>query len=160
MDIIGMSGFKYLRDSVNVRDVLSDMAGGTITVLTEECYDEALVGIIEKYGIEPCVVYDKGKLLEIIMRENNCDIFEALEHFEYNIIGAYVGETTPAFLSTLESGGNLWMKSNTFVARSVESFKRMIKAIIFAKPVWSMIKRLQRRRLNRLVQNAEKQASE
>lgn len=35
--------------------------------------------------------------------EDGCTLEEAVEHFEYNIIGGWVGEKTPVFVHMLDS---------------------------------------------------------
>ena len=67
----------------------------------EEClladgYEDALIGITE--GINPVAVYDTDKCIEILMRDDELTHEEALDHFYYNTVGAYVGEKTPLFL--------------------------------------------------------------
>jgi len=46
------------------------------------------------------VIYDKSKVIKKLMEWMTCE--EAEEYFEYNIIGAYVGDGTPMFLEDLE----------------------------------------------------------
>tara|TARA_Y100000004_G_C8832630_1_gene376856 strand:- start:277 stop:531 length:255 start_codon:yes stop_codon:yes gene_type:complete len=59
-------------------------------------FDSAIIGTVERFGdSETIILYDKEKVLEILMKDMNRD--EAEEHFYYNILGAYVGEGTPAF---------------------------------------------------------------
>lgn len=59
-------------------------------------FDAALVGVCYRFGQEPVALYDRCKIIEILMRDGLTED-EADEHFEFNIIGAYVGEHTPAF---------------------------------------------------------------
>jgi len=47
-------------------------------------FDEALIGVVTRFGIEPVAAYDREKIIE--------------EFFSYNIIGGWVGERTPAFI--------------------------------------------------------------
>jgi hypothetical protein len=44
------------------------------------------------------VAYDTTKIVEILSRSMTVD--EAYEYFEFNILGAYVGERTPMFVTT------------------------------------------------------------
>lgn len=62
-------------------------------------FDEALVGICERIGQESIALYDKTKILNILINGDKMSRDEADEYFEYNIIGAYVGEGTPAFVT-------------------------------------------------------------
>lgn len=56
-------------------------------------YDDAIVGVSSK----EIVVYSINKIVEILMAEGMTDE-EALEFFEYNIEGSYVGEKTPIYM--------------------------------------------------------------
>ena len=68
--------------------------------LTMTDYDDCIIGVVEQFGRPPIVCYDKNKVLEKLQKDgmNEC---EAMEYFEYNQIGAYVGEKTPCFLERL-----------------------------------------------------------
>lgn len=63
-------------------------------------FDEAIVGYVERIGTDPVVTYDKNKIIEILEREG-LTYEEALEHFDYNIIGSWLGEATPFFLTSI-----------------------------------------------------------
>jgi hypothetical protein len=58
--------------------------------------DEALIGVCHRFGQEPVALYDRGKIIEILMRDS-MTWEEAEEYFGYNVIGAWVGDRTPAF---------------------------------------------------------------
>lgn len=59
-------------------------------------YDHCIVGVCERFGQEPILCYDKGKIILELMRDMTGE--EAEEFFEFNQIGAWVGDRTPAFL--------------------------------------------------------------
>ena len=68
-------------------------------VLIADGFDDAVI------GIEPLtmrVVYDIDKVIEILM-DQGMDHDEAIEYYEFNIVGAYVGEQTPLFVNTYAS---------------------------------------------------------
>lgn len=69
-----------------------------LLVLEPEYFDKAIVGLAQRIGMD-VVCYDKDKVLEILCAEEEMSYEEAIEHFEFNIIGSWVGETTPVFLS-------------------------------------------------------------
>jgi hypothetical protein len=68
--------------------------------LLADGFEEALVGVCRRFGQNPLAAYDYDKCIEILMRDMSYE--EAVEYFEFNVIGAYVGENTPVFLE-LES---------------------------------------------------------
>ena len=59
-------------------------------------FDEAIIGVSDNFR-EPVVVYSRKKCIEILCRE--MDYMEAVEYFDYNVAGAYVGELTPIIVS-------------------------------------------------------------
>lgn len=69
---------------------------------------------IDRWGRQefgPILAYDTDLILDILIEENQDDetdlgekYQQALEHFEYNIDGAYVGEFTPLHLPMAEIG--------------------------------------------------------
>ena len=75
---------------------------GVESVLTMDGYDDCILGVLQRYGIdEPVLVYDKEKVLEKIMLLSDSTYDEAEEYYEFNQLGAWVGEGTPAFLVRL-----------------------------------------------------------
>ena len=58
--------------------------------------DEAFVGYVEGGNTSPVAVYDMSMILEIL--ERDMSRLEAIEFFNFNILGAYVGPQTPLFL--------------------------------------------------------------
>jgi hypothetical protein len=68
-------------------------------LLTMDGFDEAIIGTIETFGRPLLVCYDKDKVIELLMKSGIKTEDEAEEYFEYNILGAWVGEQTPCFLT-------------------------------------------------------------
>jgi hypothetical protein len=62
-------------------------------------FDEAIVGVVRRMGGLMAICYDTDKVIEILMEDMSED--EAWEYFEFNILGAWVGEHTPVFLETV-----------------------------------------------------------
>lgn len=77
-------------------------------------FDDAIIGMAERIHLGPVVAYDVEKMIEILMKDMEVkpeDIEEgqteesvkysmAFEYFDYNIIGAWMGEFTPVFITT------------------------------------------------------------
>lgn len=59
-------------------------------ILIADGFDDAVIGI-ETYSMR--LIYSVTKCIEILEKE--MPLNEAIEHFEYNVSGAYVGERTP-----------------------------------------------------------------
>ena len=67
--------------------------------LTVDGFEDCAIGLVERFGTSPIYCYDKTKMIEKIIKQDGMTIEEANEHFDFNIIGAWVGEGTPCFLT-------------------------------------------------------------
>jgi len=68
-------------------------------LLLMDGYDDCIIGISHRFGREPIVAYDYGKVIDKLMLDG-MSIEEAIEYFEFNQLGSYVGEHTPSFIET------------------------------------------------------------
>ena len=72
----------------------------------EACYPsdmkEAIIGYVERSGEMPIILLDREKCLDILMKDSNMTYDEAIEYFEFNTIGSWVGEGTPAFATLID----------------------------------------------------------
>jgi hypothetical protein len=66
-------------------------------VLYADGFEEAFIGYSWRFNDGPLATYDRDKCIEILMRDMDHD--EAVEYFEFNVVGAWVGEWTPVFVS-------------------------------------------------------------
>ena len=64
-------------------------------LLFADGFDDAIIGVAQQFNIMS-VDYNRDKCIEILMKD--MDQLEAIEYFEFNVIGAYVGEHTPTFI--------------------------------------------------------------
>ena len=67
-------------------------------LLTIDGFDEAILGVVERINLL-VVCYDRNKIISILMRDMNQE--EAWEYYEFNILGAYMGESTPVYLDVM-----------------------------------------------------------
>ena len=70
-------------------------------MLTADGFDEAIIGSIISFGRREIVLYSTQKILDIMVERDDMTQEEALEFFDFNIIGSYNGEGMPAFLNDL-----------------------------------------------------------
>ena len=80
-----------------IREELAEHNEEMLFLDPPEQFDKCLVGVVNRYGMEPVACYDYEKIIDMLM-EDGCTHEEAIDYFEYNIIGAWVGESTPAFI--------------------------------------------------------------
>ncbi len=62
-------------------------------------YDSCVAGVLERHGMEPVIVYDKERVLQRLV-DDGMTKEEAVEFFDFNQLGAWAGEGTPAFITT------------------------------------------------------------
>jgi hypothetical protein len=70
-------------------------------LLTADGFDDALIGIVDGWfgnSQRTVACYDFGKCVDILMERDHMDQDEAVEFMDFNVVGAYVGESTPVFL--------------------------------------------------------------
>jgi len=80
-------------------ELLEQLADENPEALLADGFENAILGICERFGQPPLMAYDYGKCIQILMQ--NMTEEEAVEYFEYNTLGAWVGENTPVFVRTM-----------------------------------------------------------
>ena len=68
-------------------------------LLRMDGFDDAILGVVERIGLQT-VCYDLNKVIAILM-EQGMDEQDAWDWYQFNMIGAWVGEATPVFLERL-----------------------------------------------------------
>tara|TARA_R110000765_G_C18748556_1_gene587561 strand:+ start:44 stop:301 length:258 start_codon:yes stop_codon:yes gene_type:complete len=61
-------------------------------------FDVAILGMCVQFGSEPVVAYDFNKCVEILMERDGMEREEAIDFVNFNVVGAYVGLSTPVFI--------------------------------------------------------------
>ena len=65
--------------------------------------DTAILGIVEEFGNGPRILYSKEKIIDILVERDGMTSEEAIEYYDFNILGLYAGEQNAVFLDlTLE----------------------------------------------------------
>jgi len=80
-------------------DVLAEVDS---EILIADGFDDAIIGYVERFD-GAYALYDKAKVIDILKKDMSEE--EAIEYYAYNIIGAYMGEHTPAFATILSKEG-------------------------------------------------------
>lgn len=65
-------------------------------------FDDCIIGMCESADRLPIIAYDRNKIIKKLMKEG-MTIEEAEEYFEYNILGSYVGENTPVYITVMNA---------------------------------------------------------
>ena len=73
-------------------------------ILLADGFDNAFIGIGENSKGNPVAVYSVDKCLDILaeqFKDEEDAVGDAIDYFEFNVRGSYVGEFTPMFVNTL-----------------------------------------------------------
>lgn len=67
-------------------------------MLFADGFDEALIGCVQRAGSPTVALYDSDKCVNILIERDGMTEEEAREFFDFNVLGSYMGENTPAFI--------------------------------------------------------------
>ena len=73
-------------------------------ILLADGFDEAFVGVGENSEGNPVAIYSIEKCLNILeeqFKDQEDPETDAIDYFEFNVRGSYVGEFTPMFIHTI-----------------------------------------------------------
>ena len=60
--------------------------------------DHAFLGLMQRFNVlDPVACYDYDRVIQSFMADGMTEE-DAIEYFEFNVIGAWVGERTPCYL--------------------------------------------------------------
>jgi len=93
--------------------IQEEMQIDNFAFLDPDYFDEAIVGVAERCGLSPVILYDRNKCIDLLVEEG-MPIDEAYEYFDFNIIGSYIGDETPLFATFLETWKESWITKQGF----------------------------------------------
>jgi len=70
-------------------------------IVLADGFDDALLGVTRGPGGETLAVYSSDRCVDILA-DGGMKLEEAVEYFDYNVIGAYVGVGTPLFVDEVD----------------------------------------------------------
>lgn len=65
--------------------------------LLADGFEDALIGHTQ--GMNVVAVYDYDLCIDVLVKRDEMTIEDAVEYMSFNVVGAYVGEKTPMFVS-------------------------------------------------------------
>jgi hypothetical protein len=80
-------------------DVKAWLAEQAPDALLADGFEDAIIGIVQRVSQPTIVLYDRDKCIAILQRDMSYE--DALEFFDFNTSGAWVGNGTPGFLVRL-----------------------------------------------------------
>ena len=69
------------------------------SVVQLEGLDDCICGIVERFGMDSVLLYDRNSMIEKMISQDGMEYEEAIEFFDFNIKGAWMGEGTPCFFT-------------------------------------------------------------
>lgn len=84
----------------------ANLPDGVLVLEPRETYDKAVVGYTDhpkdhwpRSGGVVVVVYSRSRCIDALMRTENFSYEDAVDWYEFNTCGAWVGEQTPTFVA-------------------------------------------------------------
>lgn len=82
-------------------DQVNEQLDGTEACLADG-FEDALIGWVQRFNAT-VPLYDRERCIEILVQRDGMDYEAAEEFFDFNVVGAWVGDGTPAFATVLRS---------------------------------------------------------
>jgi hypothetical protein len=61
-------------------------------------YEDCIIGVLHRPGGKPVCVMNMDQMIVKLVTQDGMSLEDAMEYFEYNILGAYVGDQTPIYV--------------------------------------------------------------
>lgn len=81
-----------------MRDYIKEMEEMGDSAIIIDGYDDCIVGIGTAFGRGYFFIYSEPLIIQKLIKEDGMSIEEAIEFYEYNILGSYIGEEMPVFV--------------------------------------------------------------
>ena len=62
-------------------------------------FDSAIIGVGERNNTDSVIVYDYDKMINVLVTRDSMTHEEAEEYLDFNVIGAWIGDTTPIIVN-------------------------------------------------------------
>jgi hypothetical protein len=66
-------------------------------------FEDAIIGVGGRINMPEFLIYSYNKCVKILMKREGWTHEEAIEWMDYNVVGSWVGETTPIFIHEIPS---------------------------------------------------------
>jgi hypothetical protein len=85
--------------------IRAELAEANPDALLLDGFEHACIGIARRVGQPALSVYERDACINILVLEHDLDLEEAVEHFDFNVAGGWLGEHTPIIMNRPQ--GNL-----------------------------------------------------
>lgn len=66
-------------------------------MLKADGFNAAVIGVASRCGQQDILAYDINKCIQIL-EDQGMEYEDAVEYFEFNVLGAWLGDETPVFI--------------------------------------------------------------
>ena len=82
----------------NTKITLEEIVEINDKALLADGFDEAIDGMCIQFGQLPIVAYDYNKCINILIKRDGMSEAQAIEYFDFNVVGSYMGPNSPVFI--------------------------------------------------------------
>ena len=82
---------------MTAKEILERLREEEPETLLADGFEAAFAGTVQVFGKPTLALYDREKCIEILMVRDGMTFDQAVEFFDFNVAGAFMGEHTPAF---------------------------------------------------------------
>ena len=86
------------------RRIAEWLLGHNEDALTADGFEDAFLGICEQFGRPPVAAYDLNACIKLLVERDGMSHEGAVEFFDFNVVGAWMGESTPVFVTLWDQG--------------------------------------------------------
>ena len=97
--LISLRTRKRTKDAETGLEWITEVADGNPDLVTADGFESDVLGVCNRCGSAPVVAYDYDKCVDLLIQRDGMEHEDAVEFMAYNVVGAYVGEGTPVFIS-------------------------------------------------------------
>ena len=87
-----------LNKNTELENRITDLTKPAQPMVLPNNFGKAFVGYVECFGGNLLAVYSKDAILSVLQNKDKMSYEDALEYFNYNIAGSWVGNGTPLYL--------------------------------------------------------------
>tara|TARA_R110002074_G_scaffold203297_1_gene371180 strand:- start:208 stop:564 length:357 start_codon:yes stop_codon:yes gene_type:complete len=86
----------------NLQTYANRVVEGMESLVTMNGYNDCIIGVVTTFNGDQVIAYDIDKVIARLQERDGMSYTDASEYFDYNMLGAWVGDHTPIFISMLE----------------------------------------------------------
>ena len=85
-------------------EMIEQLAEENPDALMADGFEKAFLGIYRRFSHPPLAAYSYEECIQVLMERDKMPYEGAVEFFDFNVIGSWMGEGTPVFVQTRPAG--------------------------------------------------------